>query len=63
MRRRQGVHYAFLYGTARYGAFDWQNGPKVEDEEAFVAKMVKRYETMLRDQLADTRLRDRPASP
>ncbi|MHA1560378.1 MAG: DUF3144 domain-containing protein [Alphaproteobacteria bacterium] len=61
--RKDGVHLAFLYAIARYGVFDWQNGPKNEDQEAFIAKMIKRYEAMLREQLGDTKLKDRPASP
>ena len=61
--RKNAVHLAFLYAIARYGVFDWQNGPKAEDEEGFIAKMMKRYEAMLREQLGDTKLKDRPASP
>jgi hypothetical protein len=61
--RKHAVHLAFLYATARYGVFDWQNGPKSEDEEGFIAKMLKRYESMLREQLGDTKLKDRPVSP
>jgi hypothetical protein len=61
--RKSAVHLAFLYGAARYGVFDWQNGPKTGDEEAFVARMLKRYEAMLREQLGDATLRNRPASP
>lgn len=61
--RKDAVHLAFLYATARYGVFDWQNGPQNEDAGAFVAKMVGRYEAMLREQLGDTKLKDRPASP
>jgi hypothetical protein len=61
--RKSAVHLAFLYGTARYGVFDWQNSPRTGDEEAFVAKMLKRYEAMLREQLGDATLRNRPATP
>ena len=61
--RKGAVHQAFLYAVARYGVFDWQNSPRNEDEEAFIAKMTKRYEAMLREQLGDTKLKDRPASP
>jgi len=61
--RKDGVHLAFLYAIARYGVFDWQNGPQNEDQDAFIAKMLKRYEAMLREQLGDTKLKDRPASP
>ena len=61
--RKEGVHLAFLYAIARYGVFDWQNGPKKEDADAFIAKMLKRYESMLREQLGDTKLKDRPVSP
>jgi len=60
---KSAVHLAFLYATARYGVFDWQNSPKREDEEAFVARMLKRYEAMLREQLGDSILKNRPASP
>jgi hypothetical protein len=61
--RKGAVHLAFLYAVARYGVFDWQNGPRTGDEEAFVAKMLKRYEAMLREQLGDGTLKNRPASP
>ncbi len=61
--RKSAVHLAFLYAVARYGVFDWQNSPKGEDEEGFIAKMLKRYESMLREQLGDAKLRNRPASP
>ena len=61
--RKGAVHLAFLYAIARYGVFDWQNSPKNEDADAFVAKMLKRYEAMLREQLGDTKLKDRPVSP
>ena len=61
--RKEAVHFAFLYAIARYGVFDWQNGPQNEDQEAFIAKMLKRYEAMLREQLGDKKLKDRPVSP
>ena len=60
--RKDAVHLAFLYGTARYGVFVWQNSPKMVDEEAFIAQMLKRYEAMLREQLGDARLKNRPSS-
>ena len=61
--RKDAVHLAFLYAIARYGVFAWQNSPKMVDEEAFIDQMLKRYEAMLREQLGDTKLKDRPASP
>lgn len=61
--RKGAVHLAFLYAIARYGVFDWQNSPKAEDADAFIDKMLKRYEAMLREQLGDTKLKDRPVSP
>ncbi len=60
--RKDAVALAFLYGTARYGVFTWQNSPKKVDEEGFIAQMLKRYEAMLREQLGDTRLVNRPKS-
>jgi hypothetical protein len=60
--RKDAVHLAFLYAIARYGVFVWQNSPKNEDPEAFIAKMLKHYEAMLREQLGDTKLENRPAS-
>ena len=61
--RKGAVHLAFLYAVARYGVFDWQNSPRSEDEDAFVAKMLRRYEAMLREQLGDDKLKNRPVSP
>lgn len=60
--RKDAVHLAFLYAVSRYGIFTWQNGPKNIDEEAFIALMLKRYEQMLREQLGDDKLKNRPAS-
>lgn len=60
---KRAVHLSSLYAVARYGAFDWQNSKKDEDDDAFIARMLKRYEAMLREQLGDNKLKDRPVSP
>lgn len=63
--KREAVHMAFLYAVARYGAFAWQASPegKGGDSDKFITGMLKRYESMLREQLGDDRLRNRPKSP
>lgn len=61
--KREAVHLAFLYAVSRYGVFAWQAGDdgKNGDPDKFLADMVKRYERMLREQLGDPNLKDRPA--
>lgn len=64
--KRDGVHLAFLYAAARYGVFVWRSTPvgkSGNDGEAFIKTMVKRYEEMLREQIKDSRLENRPVSP
>ena len=63
--KREAVHLAFLYGISRYGAFAWQASPQGRDgdSEQFIKDMLGRYEQMLREQLGDPNLRNRPKSP
>ncbi len=63
--KREAVALAFLYGVSRYSAFAWQAGPdgKSGDPEKFVKEATERFEAMLREQIDDPNLRNRPKSP
>lgn len=47
------LHLAFLYGAARYNAHVAKNILHVEDHEKYVTEMLKQYQDMLRNHLAD----------
>ena len=47
------LHMAFLYGAARYNAHVAKNVLEVDEHESFVAEMLKSYQEMLRNHLAD----------
>lgn len=50
------LHMAFLYAAARYNAFVAKTVAKEEEHEKFVTHMVKQYQEMLRQHLADETL-------
>ena len=50
------LHMAFLYSAARYNAHVAKNILDVEDQEHFVTEMLKHYQDMLRNHLADPNL-------
>ena len=50
------LHMAFLYAAARYNAYVAKSVGNVEDHEKFVQHMVKQYQEMLRQHLADESL-------
>lgn len=47
------LHMAFLYAAARYNAYVAKTVIEIEEHEPFVAEMVKNYQEMLRQHLAD----------
>lgn len=50
------LHMAFLYAAARYNAYVAKTVMNVDEHEKFVAHMVKQYQEMLRQNLADDTL-------
>jgi ATP-dependent helicase/DNAse subunit B len=50
------LHMAFLYAAARYNAYVAKNIQRVDEHEKFVSHMVKQYQEMLRQHLADETL-------
>lgn len=54
------LQMAFLYAAARYNAFVAKHILDVDKHEEFVAKMVKEYQEMLRQNLADEGLSQPP---
>ncbi len=50
------LHMAFLYAAARYNAHIAKNILKVDEHEPFVTEMLKSYQEMLRNHLADPSL-------
>lgn len=47
------IHMIMLYAAARYNAHVCKNVLEVEEQEAFVTEMMKAYQEMLRNHLAD----------
>jgi uncharacterized protein DUF3144 len=47
------LHMAFLYGAARYNAHVAKNVLNVDNHEKYVTEMLKQYQEMLRNHLAD----------
>lgn len=47
------LHMAFLYAAARYNAHVGKNVLLLEEHEPFVEEMMKAYQEMLRNHLAD----------
>ncbi len=47
------LHMAFLYAAARYNAYVAKTVIDIDEHEPFVAEMVKNYQEMLRQHLAD----------
>ncbi len=47
------LHMAFLYAAARYNAHVAKNVLEVDEHEPFVTEMLKSYQEMLRNHLAD----------
>lgn len=47
------LHMAFLYAAARYNAHVAKNVLQVDEHEPYVAEMLKSYQEMLRNHLAD----------
>lgn len=47
------LHTAFLFASARYSAYVANAVLAVPEHEAFVAEMTKKYQQMLRQNLAD----------
>jgi len=50
------LHMIFLYAAARYNAHVAKNVVQVDEHEPFVADMLKAYQEMLRNHLADESL-------
>lgn len=50
------LHMVFLYAAARYNAHVAKNVLNVEEHETFVTEMMKTYQEMLRNHLADPNL-------
>jgi len=50
------LHMAFLYAAARYNAHVAKNVLDVDEHELFVSEMMKAYQEMLRNHLADPTL-------
>ncbi len=50
------LHMIFLYAAARYNAHVAKNVLAVEEHEGFVSEMMKAYQEMLRNHLADPSL-------
>ena len=57
------LHLAFLFASARYSAYVANVILNVEEHEPFVEHMVKQYQEMLRQHLADPNLAGGPADP
>lgn len=55
------LHLAFLFAAARYSAYVGNVVLQVEEHEPFVEHMVKQYQEMLRQHLADPNLAGGPA--
>ncbi len=55
------LHMAFLYSSARYSAFVAKSVTNEEEHEKFVSHMIRQYQEMLRQHLADDSL-EPPAS-
>lgn len=47
------LHMAFLYAAARYNAHVAKNVIDIDEHEPFVTEMLKSYQEMLRNHLAD----------
>ena len=47
------LHMIFLYAAARYNAHVAKNVVEVDEHEPFVTEMMKAYQEMLRNHLAD----------
>ncbi|MGI9350448.1 MAG: DUF3144 domain-containing protein [Rhizobiaceae bacterium] len=47
------LHMIMLYASARYNAHVCKNVVEVEEQETFVTEMMKAYQEMLRNHLAD----------
>ncbi len=47
------LHMAFLYAAARYDAHVAKNVLQVDEHEPYVTEMLKSYQEMLRNHLAD----------
>lgn len=47
------LHMAFLYAAARYNAHVAKNVLEVDEHEPYVTEMIKSYQEMLRNHLAD----------
>ena len=47
------LHMAFLYAAARYNAHVGKNVLEIDQHEPYVAEMLKSYQEMLRNHLAD----------
>ena len=47
------LHMIFLYAAARYNAHVCKNVLEVDEQEKFVSEMLKAYQEMLRNHLAD----------
>ncbi len=47
------LHIAFLYAAARYNAHVGKNVMEIDQHEPFVESMLKTYQEMLRNHLAD----------
>lgn len=47
------LHMAFLYAAARYNAHVAKNVLQVDEHEPYVTEMLKSYQEMLRNHLAD----------
>ena len=47
------LHMIMLYAAARYNAHVCKNVVEVDDQETFVTEMLKAYQEMLRNHLAD----------
>ena len=50
------LHLAFLYAAARYNAHVARRVLDVAEDEPFVEDMVRKYQDMLRNHLADPKL-------
>ncbi len=50
------LHLAFLYAAARYNAHVARRVIDVPEDEPFVEDMVRKYQDMLRNHLADPKL-------
>lgn len=50
------LHMIFLYAAARYSAHVGKNVLELDEHEPYVAEMLKAYQEMLRNHLADPNL-------